>query len=45
MMTTTDLCIKQNNGMGDLDKGSSEGPVGVKPLLLQTVQDRMGGKE
>lgn len=27
-MMTTGLCITQNKGTGDLDKGSSEGPMG-----------------
>lgn len=34
-ITTTDLCIKQNKGMGDLDQGSSEAQIGVKPFCCR----------
>lgn len=39
MMTIIDFCIKQNKGMGDLDKGRSEGWMGGETLLVEGSEE------
>lgn len=39
MMTIIDFCMKQNKGMGDLDKGRSEGWMGGETLLVEGSEE------